>query len=68
MFACTGILFNHDSERRGETSVTRKITRAAGRIAAGLQDHLELGNLDSLRDWGYAKDYVQCMWLILQQE
>ena len=68
MYACNGILFNHESERRGETFVTRKITRAAGRIAAGLQDHLELGNLDSLRDWGYAKDYVECMWLILQQE
>jgi GDPmannose 4,6-dehydratase len=68
MFACNGILFNHESERRGETFVTRKITRAAGRIACGLQDHLELGNLDSLRDWGYAKDYVECMWLILQQE
>jgi len=68
MFACNGILFNHESERRGETFVTRKITRAAGRIACGLQDHLELGNLDSLRDWGYAKDYVECMWLILQQD
>ena len=68
MFACNGILFNHESERRGETFVTRKITRAAGRIACGLQDHLELGNLDSLRDWGYAKDYVECMWLILQQQ
>ncbi len=67
IFACNGILFNHESERRGETFVTRKITRAAGRIAVGLQDHLELGNLDSLRDWGYAKDYVECMWLILQQ-
>ncbi len=68
VFACNGILFNHESERRGETFVTRKITRAAGRIAVGLQDHLELGNLDSLRDWGYAKDYVECMWLILQQD
>ena len=68
MFACNGILFNHESERRGEEFVTRKITRAAGRIACGLQDHLELGNLDALRDWGYAKDYVECMWLILQQE
>lgn len=68
MFACNGILFNHESERRGENFVTRKITLAAGRIACGLQDHLELGNLDSLRDWGYAKDYVECMWLILQQE
>ena len=64
MFACNGILFNHESERRGETFVTRKITLAAGRIAEGLQDHLELGNMDSLRDWGYAKDYVECMWLI----
>ncbi len=68
MFACNGILFNHESERRGENFVTRKITLAAGRIAEGLQDHLELGNLDSLRDWGYAKDYVECMWLMLQQE
>lgn len=68
MFACNGILFNHESERKGENFVTRKITRAAGRIVCGLQDHLELGNLDSLRDWGYAKDYVECMWLILQQE
>lgn len=68
MFACNGILFNHESERRGETFVTRKITLAAGRIAEGLQDHLELGNMDSLRDWGYARDYVECMWLILQQE
>lgn len=68
MFACNGILFNHESERRGENFVTRKITRAAGRIVCGLQDHLELGNLDSLRDWGYAKDYVECMWLILQQD
>lgn len=68
MFACNGILFNHESERRGENFVTRKITLAAGRIAEGLQDHLELGNMDSLRDWGYAKDYVECMWLMLQQE
>lgn len=68
MYACNGILFNHESERRGENFVTRKITLAAGRIACDLQDHLELGNLDSLRDWGYAKDYVECMWLILQQE
>lgn len=68
MYACNGILFNHESERRGENFVTRKITLAAGRIACGLQDHLELGNLDSLRDWGYAKDYVECMWLMLQQE
>ena len=67
MFACNGILFNHESERRGENFVTRKITLAAGRIACGLQDHLELGNLSSLRDWGYAKDYVECMWLMLQQ-
>ncbi len=68
MFACNGILFNHESERRGENFVTRKITLAAGRIACGLQDHLELGNLDALRDWGYAKDYVECMWLMLQQD
>lgn len=68
IFACNGILFNHESERRGENFVTRKITLAAGRIACGLQDHLELGNLDSLRDWGYAKDYVECMWLMLQQD
>ena len=68
MFACNGILFNHESERRGENFVTRKITLAVGRIAEGLQDHLELGNLDSLRDWGYAKDYVECMWLILQND
>ena len=66
MFVSNGILFNHESERRGETFVTRKITIAAGRIACGLQDKLYLGNLDSLRDWGYAKDYVECMWLILQ--
>ena len=68
MFAVNGILFNHESERRGENFVTRKITLAAGRIAEGLQDHLELGNMDSLRDWGYAKDYVKCMWMIMQQE
>ena len=68
MFCCSGILFNHESERRGETFVTRKITLAVARIAQGLQDCLYLGNLDSLRDWGYAKDYVECMWLILQQE
>ena len=68
MFACSGILFNHESERRGETFVTRKITLAAARIAQGKQDKLYLGNLDSLRDWGYAKDYVECMWLILQQD
>ena len=68
MFAANGILFNHESERRGENFVTRKITLAAGRIAEGVQDHLELGNLDSRRDWGYAMDYVECMWLILQQD
>lgn len=68
LFAANGILFNHESERRGETFVTRKITLAAGRIAEGIQDHLELGNMNSLRDWGYAKDYVECMWLILQQD
>lgn len=68
MFATNGILFNHESERRGENFVTRKVTLAAGRIAVGLQDVLELGNLNSLRDWGYAKDYVECMWLIMQQE
>ncbi len=68
MYACSGILFNHESERRGETFVTRKITLAAARIAQGKQDKLYLGNLDSLRDWGYAKDYVECMWLILQQD
>lgn len=67
MFCCSGILFNHESERRGEMFVTRKITLAAARIAHGLQEKLYLGNLDSLRDWGYAKDYVECMWLILQQ-
>lgn len=68
MFCVNGILFNHESERRGEHFVTRKITLAAGRIAEGLQDHLELGNMDSLRDWGYAKDYVECMWLMLQHD
>lgn len=68
MFCCSGILFNHESERRGETFVTRKITLAASRIVQGKQDKLYLGNLDSLRDWGYAKDYVECMWLILQNE
>ena len=68
MFCCSGILFNHESERRGETFVTRKITLAAARIAQGLQDKLYLGNLSSLRDWGYAKDYVECMWLILQNK
>ena len=66
LYCCNGILFNHESERRGETFVTRKITLAAARIAQGLQDKLYLGNLDSLRDWGYAKDYIECMWLILQ--
>ena len=68
MFAVNGILFNHESERRGENFVTRKITLAASRIAQGLQYKLYLGNIDSLRDWGYAKDYVECMWLILQHE
>ncbi|MBQ7658595.1 MAG: GDP-mannose 4,6-dehydratase [Butyrivibrio sp.] len=68
MFCCSGILFNHESERRGETFVTRKITLAASRIAQGKQDKLYLGNLSSLRDWGYAKDYVECMWLILQND
>jgi GDPmannose 4,6-dehydratase len=67
MYCCSGILFNHESERRGETFVTRKITLAAARIKQGKQDKLYLGNLGSLRDWGYAKDYVKCMWLILQQ-
>jgi len=66
MYAVNGILFNHESERRGENFVTRKITLAAARISLGLQDKLYLGNMDSLRDWGYAKDYVECMWLILQ--
>ena len=68
MYCCNGILFNHESERRGETFVTRKITLAAARIARGKQDKLYLGNLNALRDWGYARDYVECMWLILQQE
>ena len=68
MYCCNGILFNHESERRGETFVTRKITLAAARIAQGFQDKLYLGNLNALRDWGYAKDYVECMWLMLQQE
>ncbi len=68
MYCCSGILFNHESERRGETFVTRKITLAASRIAQGFQDRLYLGNLSSLRDWGYAKDYVECMWLMLQQD
>ena len=66
MFCCSGILFNHESERRGETFVTRKISLGAARIAQGRQDKLFLGNLSSLRDWGYAKDYVECMWRILQ--
>lgn len=68
IFAANGILFNHESERRGENFVTRKITLAAGRIACGLQEKLQLGNMDSLRDWGYARDYVECMWLMLQHE
>ena len=68
MFCCNGILFNHESERRGETFVTRKITLAAARIKQGKQDKLLLGNLDSRRDWGYARDYVECMWLMLQQD
>ena len=68
MFCCSGILFNHESERRGETFVTRKITLAAARIKQGKQEKLYLGNLSSLRDWGYAKDYVECMWLILQHD
>src|SRR5215813_3179468 len=67
VFACNGILFNHESERRGETFVTRKITRAAARIKAGLEDKLYLGNLEAKRDWGYAKEYVEAMWLMLQQ-
>jgi GDPmannose 4,6-dehydratase len=68
MYCCNGILFNHESERRGETFVTRKITLAAARIAKGLQDKLYLGNLDALRDWGYTRDYVECMWLMMQQD
>lgn len=68
MYAVNGILFNHESERRGETFVTRKITIAAAKIAAGKQEKLFLGNLDALRDWGYAKDYVECMYLMMQQE
>jgi GDPmannose 4,6-dehydratase len=68
MFAVNGILFNHESERRGENFVSRKITLAAARIAQGLQDKLYLGNLDAKRDWGYAKDYVECMWLMLQHD
>ena len=68
LYCCNGILFNHESERRGENFVTRKITLAASRIAQGFQDKLYLGHLNALRDWGYAKDYIECMWLILQQE
>src|SRR5258705_7815515 len=68
LFACNGILFNHESPRRGETFVTRKITRAATRIKLGLQDALYLGNMDAKRDWGYAKDFVEMMWLMLQQD
>jgi len=68
LFACNGILFNHESPRRGETFVTRKITRAVAKISLGLQDELVLGNLDAIRDWGHAKDYVQGMWLMLQQD
>jgi len=68
MFACNGILFNHESPRRGETFVTRKITLAASRIQAGLQEKLYLGNMDALRDWGFARDYVECMWMILQAD
>ncbi|MDL1952447.1 GDP-mannose 4,6-dehydratase, partial [Acidobacteria bacterium ACD] len=68
LFACNGILFNHESPRRGETFVTRKVTRAVGRIAAGLQDRLYLGNLDARRDWGFAGDYVEAMWRMLQAD
>lgn len=68
MFACNGILFNHESPRRGETFVTRKITQAVARIKYGKQEVVELGNLNAERDWGYAKDYVYAMWLMLQQE
>jgi len=68
MFACNGILFNHESPRRGETFVTRKVTRAAARIKAGLEEKVYLGNLDAKRDWGYAKEYVEAMWLMLQQK
>src|SRR6056297_3703872 len=68
MYACNGILFNHESPRRGETFVTRKITRAASKIALGLQEKLFIGNMDAKRDWGHAKDYVEAMWLMLQQE
>jgi GDPmannose 4,6-dehydratase len=67
LFACNGILFNHESPRRGETFVTKKITRAVARIAKGEQSEIKLGNLDARRDWGYAKDYVECMWMMLQQ-
>jgi GDPmannose 4,6-dehydratase len=68
MFAVNGILFNHESPRRGETFVTRKITRAVAAILAGRQEHVNLGNLNSTRDWGHARDYVECMWLMLQQD
>ncbi|MCA9256177.1 MAG: GDP-mannose 4,6-dehydratase, partial [Phycisphaerales bacterium] len=68
LYACNGVLFNHESPRRGETFVTRKITRAAAMIHAGRQEHLYLGNLDACRDWGYAKEYVECMWRMLQQD
>ncbi len=68
MFTCNGILFNHESPLRGETFVTRKITRAVAKIALGMQDKLYLGNLDAQRDWGHAKDYVEAMWLMLQQD
>jgi GDPmannose 4,6-dehydratase len=68
LYACNGILFNHESPRRGETFVTKKITKAAARISQGRQEVLALGNLDAKRDWGYAKDYVECMWLMLQQD
>lgn len=68
LYACSGILFNHESERRGKEFVTRKITDAVARIKLGVQDHLELGNMDSKRDWGHSKDYVKAMWLLLQQD
>src|SRR6056297_1689708 len=68
MYACNGILFNHESPRRGETFVTRKITRATAKIALGLQDKMYIGNMDAKRDWGHAKDYVEAMWLMLQQD
>jgi len=68
MYACNGILFNHESSRRGETFVTRKITRALARIACGLDEHLYVGNLNALRDWGHARDFVEMQWLMLQQE